>query len=167
MSDAVNVCRLGRVIALLAVLICSGCSSFEKQWKEAGRTPPQNAFSGRWEGRWTSASHRTPSGKPMGGELRCLFTPQDETHYRALFKAQWLVFSSSYATIFNVSRRGEELHFEGTQDLGALYGGIYRYAGKVNAKRFEATYDSSYDRGTFRMKRPGTSPASLPPRRGD
>ena len=158
---------VARLLAVLCLVASVGCSSFEKRWKEAAHTPPRNAFSGRWEGRWTSDSHRSPSGKPMGGALRCIFTPKDASHYEAVFKAEWLVFSSTYATTFTVAPHGKELHFRGTQDLGALYGGVYRYAGTVRADRFEATYDSSYDRGVFWLKRPGNPPASLPVRRGD
>ena len=89
----------------------------------------------------------------MGGRLRCVFTAEAENRYRAHFNARWLVFSSSYVAQFTTERRGRELHFRGAQDLGVLFGGVYRYAGRVTSTRFISSYDSRYDRGTFDMQR--------------
>ncbi|MEA3209552.1 MAG: hypothetical protein QOE70_2609 [Chthoniobacter sp.] len=152
-----------QVALLLLAAVLGGCSSFEHDWRAATRArvplrafaPSQaDPFGGAWDGAWTSAEHRTSSGEPHGGRLRCLFTRLDEHHYRARFKANWLIFSSGYATTFAAARHGNQLQFHGEHDLGSIFGGIYRYEGRATAEQFTASYASSYDRGRFEMRRP-------------
>ena len=139
-----------RALVLLAALLALGaCSSFERKWADA--RPRGDAFAGRWDGKWTSAKHHAPFGGPAGGRLRCLLTKLDARHYRGEFRADWLYFSSGYTTVFDAERRGAELRLRGEHDLGPIFGGIYKYEGRVTAARFRACYDSSYDRGTFEM----------------
>ena len=54
----------------------------------------------------------------------------------------------------------------GSKDLGFLFGGIYRYEGRVTPVSFLATYDSSYDTGRFEMRRPARE-SSARPQAGD
>ena len=145
-------------LTLCALLALSGCASFEREWKadrqrEIADSKPA-PFAGRWDGRWTSARHTAPSGGPAGGRLRCILTQTDDRHYRAKFKANWMIFASGYSVVFQTERRGGALLIRGDHDIGALFGGIYRYGGRITPSRFSATYDSSYDRGTFEMARP-------------
>ncbi len=152
--------RLFPVVAALSVLAFSGCASFERDWKNAERRPElrnlaqTDVFTGRWDGRWTSAKHQTRTG-PAGGRLRCLLTKLDERRYEARFKANWMIFASSYTTIFQVEPRRGELGLKGEHQMAAMFGGNYRYAGRVTPRLFSASYDSSYDQGTFAMVRPG------------
>ncbi|MGB8169575.1 MAG: hypothetical protein WCF18_18890 [Chthoniobacteraceae bacterium] len=155
---------MGRRWRCLAVagwaLLLSACSSFEREWKRApGRSAAKPAaakadpFGGAWDGGWTSEKHRLPSG-PAGGRLRCIFTHLDDAHYRARFHADWLCFATGYEVTFETRRRGDVLIFRGDQDLGAIFGGIYRYDGRVTPTHFSASFASRYDYGRFEMTRP-------------
>jgi hypothetical protein len=142
------------LLVLLTGLTLSGCASFERDWRAAATSAPgRDPFAGRWEGRWTSAKHRTASGF-AGGRLRCLLTPLDERRYEGRFKADWLIFASGYTTRFDVERRGGTLRLAGEHRMSPIFGGTYRYQGRVTPTRFTATYDSSYDHGTLEMTRP-------------
>ena len=155
-----NLLRRSQIAAIFATLALSGCASFERDWKTAARQPaPHNfskvdKFTGRWEGRWTSAKHRLSSGEPTGGRLRCLLTKLDDHRYEAKFKANWMVFASSYTMALQVERRARELRLKGEHEVSAMFGGTYRYAGRITPQRFSASYDSSYDHGAFEMTRP-------------
>lgn len=146
--------------ALSSALLLGACSSFDREWKAAAQRPAPTVsgkadrFSGAWDGQWTSEKHRLPSGEAAGGRLRCIFTQIDSAHYRARFHANWLIFASGYETTFQTKRRGGVLEFRGEQDLGAIFGGVYRYTGKVTAEQFRAHFASSYDHGRFEMARP-------------
>ena len=133
--------------ALLVMCLLAGCASFDREWQAASHS--RDPFAGRWEGRWTSTKHRG-----AGGSLRCVLTPHDARHYRGAFRAGWLGIHSSYTALLQAERRGRELRLRGGKDLGFLFGGIYRYEGRVTPARFVATYDSSYDTGRFEMARP-------------
>lgn len=148
-----------RLAVVFAALVLAGCASFERDWKAAERRPElrrftgSDAFTGRWDGRWTSAKHRTGDGY-AGGRLRCILTKLDDRRYEARFKANWMIFASSYRTVFNVQPRGRALHLDGEQKLSMFGGGLYKYEGYVTPERFTACYDSNYDSGTFEMRRP-------------
>lgn len=149
-----NLATFTRTLALVALLALSGCASFEREWKaEREARPARDAFAGRWDGRWTSAKHRTSSGF-AGGRLRCILSRMDDRHYEAKFKANWMIFASGYTVVFETERHGPALQIRGEHDLGPIFGGIYRYTGRVTPARFSATYDSSYDRGAFELARP-------------
>ncbi len=141
-----------RAAALGILLVLSGCASFERTWT-AHRVEGHDAFTGRWEGKWTSAKHHTASGAASGGRLRCILTKQDARHYEAQFRANWLSFASSYTVPLQAERHGGELRIRGEHNLGALLG-VYKYDGRVTPAHFHASYDSSYDRGAFEMVRP-------------
>ena len=144
-------------------LVLGGCASFNREWQGAAHRPIAKAdpFGGRWDGQWTSEKHRLPSG-PGGGRLRCIFTRLDAAHYRAQFHANWLCFATGYAVTFETQRHGGVLAFRGQQDLGAIFGGVYRYDGLVTPQHFGASFASNYDHGRFEMHRPapGSSAAS-------
>lgn len=153
----------GRHATLIFLAGCAlafgGCASFDRAWKDAASSPAvmaggkERQFSGRWDGKWTSEKHRLPTG-PAGGRLRCLFTRLDDAHYRAKFRANWLCFATGYEVTFETKRQGGALAFHGEQDLGAIFGGVYRYDGLVTAEHFSAGFASTYDYGRFEMHRP-------------
>lgn len=111
------------------------------------KVQPADAFSGHWTGTWQSAvtGHHGP--------LACDFTKVDAKHYDARFKASWGMLSGKFDVVFNTQRHGHELRFQGQKDLGKLYGGVYRYDGKVTPDRFFSTYKAADDHGTFTMHR--------------
>ena len=148
--------RAAFTLALCALLALSGCASFERDWsaerKREGAGGKRDPFAGRWDGRWMSASHLTRSDF-AGGRLRCILSQTDERHYLAKFRANWMIFASGYTVVFETERRGGALQIRGEHDIGPLFGGVYRYAGRITPARFSATYDSSYDRGAFELAR--------------
>lgn len=142
--------------ALSAALLLGACSSFDREWKSAApaRSGKTERFGGAWDGHWTSEKHRLPSGAPAGGRLRCLFTRIDAAHYRARFRAEWLVFATGYEVTFTTAQQGGVLAFRGEQDLGAIFGGVYHYSGRVTPEQFHARFASRSDHGRFEMLRP-------------
>ena len=146
--------RWFQLVALGWALLLGACSSFEGDWKTAARTGKAASFAGAWDGQWVSEKHRLPSGQPAGGRLRCIFTPVDDAHFRARFHADWAIFTTGYEVTFDTRRRGSALAFRGEQDLGAIFGGVYRYHGRVTPQNFSATFASRYDHGRFEMRRP-------------
>ena len=133
---------------LLLPLLFTSCSNFDSEWRqnrEAGGG--RSAFPQRWEGEWKSQKHAG-----AGGALRCLLTKVDERQYRARFRASWLVFTSDQNVLLQTRRTGAALHLQGAHQISGFGGGLYRYRGKVNQSRFDATYDASYDSGIFTMR---------------
>ena len=144
----------GLLFGLLLTL--SACTTpFERQWKEPSPARTVGRFDGKWEGVWTSQKH-----KDAGGRLRCILTEQKPNTFHAKFKADWMIFSSGYSTVFTGKNKGDGVEFTGEQNLGGLFGGIYTFKGNASPQRFFATYDSSYDTGTFEMKRVEPSSAA-------
>ena len=137
------------VVALLAVLFC-GCSSFNRAWNQAARTPvPPGSIEGRWEGRWLSAANG------HDGRLRCLITKDSEETYQARFRATYKkLLHFGYTVPLQVTRSNGVWSFRGEADLGSMAGGVYHYEGSATPEHFHSTYDSKYDRGDFEMKRP-------------
>ncbi len=149
------------VRSLLATLLalCAGCSSFDTKWRAAeagGRT--------RWDGRWTSEHHKTLTGTPMGGRLRCVLEPVDKARVLAHFHANWLAFSGDYSVALKAKRppysleRGATVEFTGTHELPKIFGGMYQYDARISGEQFTARYTSTYDRGRFEMTRQLTNP---------
>ncbi len=140
------------ICALLLGMVASGCSTFNREWKTAATEPPPSKdLTGRWEGSWSSDKNS------HNGNLRCLVTKIDDSHYRARYKATyWKIMRFGYTVAMNVKQGTDNAHnFQGEADLGWWAGGVYRYEGQVTSTNFFSTYKSKYDQGTFRMKRPG------------
>ena len=141
--------------SLALLLLCAlfaACSSFGRQWKDAASSKSAT----RWEGRWTSHQHKTPSG-PAGGRLRAVIEPAVEGKLTAHFHANWQIFSSDYTMTLNprdpATRRGAAREFVGTHELPKMFGGTYRYQAQIAGDDFKASYDSSYDTGIFTLRR--------------
>jgi hypothetical protein len=136
--------------ACIALLLLCGCSSFNSEWRRAGRQPaPQDSIVGRWEGRWLSDVNAHT------GKLRCIITGETNGICAARFRATYQqILSFSYTVELQVDQRDSGWVFSGEEDLGAIAGGIYRYQGTATATNFHSTYDSKYDRGLFEMRRP-------------
>lgn len=138
------------IFSVALVLLVCGCSSFNREWKRAGKQPaPTDSITGRWEGHWLSDVNAHT------GKLRCIVTHQTNDLYAARFRATYKkILRFSYTVPLTVNASNEVWHFRGEEDLGALAGGIYRYVGSATATNFHSTYDSKYDRGVFEMQRP-------------
>lgn len=140
--------------ALLAAKGC-GCHMGGGFALQTGQAPANDLMAGAWLGRWTSSSG-------MSGKLVCSIKKLDDANYFAHFEAQTVSFLTHDSDcIFHVGQKGARWQFSGQEDLGMLFGGIYKYAGRVDANEFYCTYDSKMDKGIFRMTRP---PAATQPR---
>jgi hypothetical protein len=147
-----------RCLLLLAAaaLAFAGCSTFNYEWRQAAKKPmPTNAITGRWEGHWFSE----PTGHR--DRMRALVTSVDTTHYDVKFHAAYKSETFKIITVhFGYTVRMEArpgpngIAFHGSEDLGAIAGGVYTYDGYANATNFFSTYEAKRDRGTFEMKRP-------------
>ena len=138
------------MILLVLLLLASGCSSFNSDWRKASQVEwLASDLAGRWEGSWKSEANG------HHGRLRCLVTKRKEGEYEARFRANYLkILSFSYVVSLEAKREGDVFKFEGSADLGA-FGGIYRYEGRAGSTNFFSTYVSAHDHGTFEMsKRP-------------
>ena len=135
---------------LLLALLLSGCSSFDRQWKQASAQPAPGAdILGRWQGTWKSdaSGHNDP--------LRCLITRTDQGEYQARFHAKYhTVLTFGYTVKLQVTQSGENFQFRGDANLHWWAGGMYDYEGKATATNFFSTYRCKYDHGTFQMTRP-------------
>jgi hypothetical protein len=161
------------VAALLAGAAAGGCA-FDRNWKRlraadraaaaaasTGTTAPSpdraaaDRLAGRWEGTWKSERNN------HSGKLRAIITPLDDTSYRAAYDATYLgLLRFGYSMKLTVqpneagSSDASAVRFQGSEDLGWLAGGVYRYDGAADGQSFESTYQSKYDHGRFRMTRP-------------
>jgi hypothetical protein len=138
------------------VLVLTGCSSFNREWRQAATQPPTTTgITGRWEGRWKSEANG------HNDKLRAIITAVDTNHYDVKFHAAYKNWITLYLTVhfgytvrMETKPENEGLKFRGSEDLGFLAGGVYTYEGRADATNFFSTYKSKYDWGTFEMKRP-------------
>lgn len=146
---------LRRLLLLLVPILCTACSSFDSRWKAA----ESNKVATRWDGKWTSEKHVTPGGGPAGGRLRAVLEPAAEGCLTAHFHANWLIFSDDYTMTLKPKphssgpRRQGTREFSGEHELPKSFGGVYRYTAKLAGDQFTARYTSSYDHGTFSLRR--------------
>jgi hypothetical protein len=141
--------------AVGAVLFLSGCACpfaggkcpLRTATAAPGKARATDPFSGHYTGTWRSdvTKHH--------GRLLCDFTKMDPKHYRADFKAYWGAFNGSYSVVMETQRAGRELRFSGRQDLGKLYGGVFKYEGKAGGGRMNSSYSSTRDHGAFELTR--------------
>ena len=139
------------ICALMLGMAATGCSTFNREWKMAATEPrPVNDITGPWEGSWNSDKNG------HSGNLRCLLSKIDDTHYRARYKATYRkIMRFGYTLAMNVKHGTDNAYnFQGEADLGWWAGGVYHYEGQITSTNFVSTYKSKYDQGTFRMKRP-------------
>jgi hypothetical protein len=139
--------KLCRTISFIAMVFLTGCSSFEREWKQAA-SAGQSGLAGRWQGTWASDVNG------HHGKLRCVVSQIEGPEYRARFRATYqTVLHFSYNVNLHVERQGNEFKFQGEADLG-LAGGVYHYVGQAEGSNFLSTYSCASDHGTFQMTRP-------------
>lgn len=141
-------CGLMAVAVLLLLMAC-GCSTFNRDWKEAAQQPtPSDSIEGRWEGEWLSEVNG------HSGKLRCLLLRAGDERCAARFRATYgKVFRFSYTVPLTVQPHYGGWEFNGQENLGRLAGGVYYYEGRASPTNFFSTYRSKYDHGIFGLRR--------------
>lgn len=142
--------RFTACAALLSLLLLCGCSSFNRDWRQAAHPPvAPDSIEGRWEGSWISDVNG------HNGKLRCLLTHEEGGRYRARFRATyWKVLRFSYAVPLAFHQHDTGWEFNGEANLGKLAGGDYYYEGRASLTNLHSTYRSKHDRGRFELRRP-------------
>jgi hypothetical protein len=93
----------------------------------------------------------------MGDRLRCTVIKSGDGKYTAGFEAAFAkIFTHRSTVTLAAEADGDKWRFRGRQDLGLLSGGVYTYEGYSDGREFYSTYDSTFDKGVFRMKRAAT-----------
>jgi len=144
-----------KLLCLASLLwMTSGCSGFHRAWKaEQSKTPnyPPNALTGAWEGTWLSDFNG------HNGRLRALITENPDGTYHAWYHAKYKrILSFAYSVDVEAKEIPNGHAFHGEADLGRLAGGVYTYEGFATNGVYNATYDSKYDKGVFKMQRPSS-----------
>jgi hypothetical protein len=145
---------LFRLLSCLAFLITAGCSTYDRRFSEASNAPVKAGhFEGAYSGRWTSS-------RAGGGKLRCILTPVNASDYLADFHATWHGFASEHTVLLHTKpaagKKSGARDFEGTSELRTIIGaGTYTCKGAMDYRTMRASYDATYDRGTFELSRPG------------
>ena len=138
------------VAAAAAVLLLglSGCSSFDRDYRQATTSGAAGGIEGAWQGRGESqAGHG-------GGGLRAILTRTAPDVCHARFRAQfWGIFEVDEEVDLHTSGTSP-VRAGGEADLGWLKGGVYRYDATIAPAKFDATYQSKDDHGTFTLARP-------------
>ncbi len=145
------------IVAVLAGLLAAcGSVRFERAWDSAAAAPAQAPSASepprreRWEGSWRSEWNGHEGG------LRCLMWRVDEHHLQAWFLSTYArILSFEHDTLFHLEPRGDgAFTLSGSQDLGALVGGVYTYDDEPDPSRFRATYSAENgDHGVFELSR--------------
>ncbi len=132
------------VVGRMAGFGCAGASRFGF----AGLLSQADLLEGDWVGTWAS------SQSPMAGALRCRVKKLERGVYEAHFDAVFAKVLSNQSTVrLKVEQKGKRWAFTGKEDLGLLKGGVYQYDGSTDGEEFICNYDSSYDKGTFTLRR--------------
>lgn len=145
--------RVISICAMLAVVVCSGCASFDSLYDKAiaQGAPAAGSVEGAWDGTWQSqAGHGND-------RLRAIVTKTGADTYHVWFRAHfWGIFQASQEVDMKVSSPAgaAEIKAAGEQDLGWLYGGVYQYEATLTPVKMDATYKSKYDHGEFHLGRP-------------
>lgn len=157
--------RLTVMLVLLAagcgaflVVKGSGCTSEPAGWRAyAPAQPPADLMAGGWEGTWASDS------KPLKGKLSASIENLSQGAYRASFTSETGFGTTDKSVcVFRVTPKSGLWAFEGKENLGVFKGGTYTYKGTVDGEDFVCTYDSTFDKGVFRMRRAKPTAASVP-----
>ena len=146
-----------------AIVLCLAATVLALQAGAAAPTPPHSPppspppapaapavdlLVGQWEGTWTSSSCS------MGGALSCTITKSADGKYVAAFSAIFGgIFTHKSTVTLSAQPGADGWTFKGQEDLGLLAGGVYSYEGRCDGKEFYSTYDSTFDKGVFKMTR--------------
>src|SRR2546423_1796805 len=107
-----------------SLILLSGCSRFDRDWKAAAtnwQPTGHTDITGPWKGTWQSEVHSS------SGPLRCLISKISDQKYHAQFSGTYLnAFRFGYDVDLTVEPPLDRLHFMGSTNLGAMAGGLYR-----------------------------------------
>ncbi|MFM8879366.1 MAG: hypothetical protein ACKOKG_09580 [Verrucomicrobiota bacterium] len=137
--------RFSTALAIAMAFGLCGCTSFESRWKTAPSTAT-DGVSGRWIGTWQNTNNA------HGGPLKAVLIPRGTNAFSAYFHAGWGKHSGTFRTPIHGDRSGDSFRFSGSK---RVLGVKITTAGTIEPDRFNATYDSRFDSGTFTLKRPG------------
>jgi hypothetical protein len=146
------------VLGTSLLLVITGCSSFNRDWKMA--TSSTSGPSSGWDGEWRSelnAHH---------GRLRAIIVPLSPDRHHVRFRASYagiLRFGYSMDWAIRPLAPGTNI-FTGSADLGIW--GSYGCEGTLSADTMEARYDAARDHGVFRLNRVEPPPVQSAPPRG-
>ena len=157
-----------RAVFCISFALIAGCSSYGKRFTFAARADVKHLLhEGAYAGRWTSVRNSA-----WGGDIRCILTKLenpacgrgDNAAYRADFHAKWHGLSSTHSVVLQTKpasgKKSGALDFEGTSKLHTIIGaGTYSCKGTMDNRTIRASYDASYDTGTFEMTRVWVQPA--------
>jgi hypothetical protein len=135
-------------LALLAFVVV-GCRSFEKDWAAAATSVsatahPDLPVTGRWIGTWQNTNNT------HAGPLRAVVWQESDRQLKARFHAEWGSRSGSFTSRLIGSWDGHQFTFTGRR---RILGVLIRTQGDITPDRFDARYDSRFDRGTFTLHR--------------
>lgn len=142
-------------LALMLALSVTSCSTrFNQVWKKSAasiETTSPHDVSGAWQGTWKSyATGHT-------GTLKAVVTKPNtkEGIYTFYYLATWKhILSATFQSEHMVKPQGANFLLTGQHDLGALFGGIYRYDGTATSAKLKCNYRCDLDHGIFEMQRP-------------
>lgn len=140
-----------RLCLCIFALGLAACSNYESRWRQPHfAAGGKDRFEGSYVGTWKSTSH-----PGTGGRLWCIVTKKSRNEYLAEFKATWhSVFSSEHTVV--LKKHGDGTFIGKTEIKMWIGAGTYRCTGKMNGRALEASYDATYDKGFYSVRRPRT-----------
>jgi len=136
-------------MAVMGLLLVTGCTSFGREWKQASTAvADRHGMAGRWEGEWRSHKNR------HHGKLRAIATARGAHRYQVRYRAGFAgIFRFGYRMEMDVTPSGEgRCEFAGQASLGLA--GVYQCAGHADGTSFVARYATKGDYGVFELRRP-------------
>jgi hypothetical protein len=104
-----------------------------------------DGVSGRWVGTWQNTNNA------HGGPLHAVLISQGTHAFAAYFHAGWGKHSGTFKTPIHGDHEGDSFRFQGSKRVLGLK---INTAGTIRSEKFNATYESRFDSGTFTLKRP-------------
>src|SRR5215203_5883361 len=94
------------LITLLSAF--TGCSSFNKEWQAAIKTPTPNNIEGAWVGEWRSEKNN------HHGALRAVITQTSTNTYRAHYRAKYMkILRFTYVATLHGTETNKVVTLEG------------------------------------------------------
>lgn len=141
-----SVMKFFALSCLIGVL--TGCTTFDARYEAALANRSAPGVEGAWEGRWQSENGHG------GDRLRAVVTQREPQKLHVVFRAHfWGIFDIDEVVDLNVTGTNP-VRASGEADLGYWKGGVYQYDATITPVKFDATYTSKYDHGTFTLTRP-------------
>ncbi|WP_138087703.1 hypothetical protein [Phragmitibacter flavus] len=145
------------LILALTLFLTSCAIPYNHAWNQAAATSSTTAptdLSGAWQGTWRS------EGTGHHGKLRAIVSPDPDPKqpnaWTFRYHATWAKFLSGGYKAHHIAtpQPDQSYKISGEQNLGKLFGGIFKYDGNATSTHFKATYQSKADHGVFELTRP-------------